>query len=357
MYSKFDFQINHLINQFNLNNVFKNKIDTKKTLDLFFTISPISILEGSDELLNFVKKNEFNNTKVYIDGFVGGLEISSAISGYLKSKNVIICGIQHSGRGGYLSNTPNIAELSILNTDYYITAGWKNIEKKLPIPFKSYYPLPSPNPNYLINSYKFKNNKTVLFSLGMWFKFPVMYDSAYYNENFKSLLNFIEKALALLSEKNFKIIVRLYCRASMKISMNFINRISKIKNIKIINDFKKGNSPKYFEQVDMALWDIPAGGFLECLNQNIPTASIGSKKFMRYQDGAENIINDMFSSGLLANTPKDLCLAVENVLLKEKRISEKKQIVINNFLKEYGWSLDEKASIQYYANFFNEIIK
>ena len=43
---------------------------------------------------------------------------------------------------GYLANTPNIAELSILNTDYYITAGWKNVENKLPTPFKNIFHFP-----------------------------------------------------------------------------------------------------------------------------------------------------------------------------------------------------------------------
>ena len=338
----FSLKIKELFKQLNLLEIFNNHIDTKKYLNLFFKLMPISVLEGSNKLLEFVKENHFKNTKIYIDGFVGGLEISSAISGFLKSKGVVICGIQHSGRGGYLANTPNIAEVSILNTDYYITAGWKNEEKKLPIPLKDYIPLPSPNPNYKINVHKFKNNKTALFSLGMWFKYPVMYDSAYYNENFIDLLDFIENSMRLMSNHDLKIITRLYCPASKKIVTNFLNRIGSIKNVEIIDDIKKGSSPKYFKLSDVALWDIPAGGFLECLNQGIPTVAIGNKNFMRFQEGSKEIINKMFDEKLLVNTPEEMCEITKNILLNKIININERQEIINSFLSNYGWSENEK---------------
>ena len=64
----------------------------------------------------------------------------------------------------------------------------------------------------------------------------------------------------------------------------------------------------------------------------------------------------MFDEKLLVNTPEEMCEITKNILLNKPKNSNKRQEIINSFLSNYGWSENEKKSVNYYNNFFNKII-
>ena len=64
----------------------------------------------------------------------------------------------------------------------------------------------------------------------------------------------------------------------------------------------------------------------------------------------------MFDEKLLVNTPEEMCEITKNILLNKLKKNNKRQEIINSFLSNYGWSENEKKSVDYYNNFFSKII-
>ena len=116
---------------------------------------PSNSFEGiNSEINKYVSQFPRNKGSIYLTGFPSATASYSFITAAAKRLKYQVIGVQHSGRGGYLANNAIIAEENISGSDYYITSGWDNEEKSLPLWKNSAIPLPSP-------SYTFARKKSL----------------------------------------------------------------------------------------------------------------------------------------------------------------------------------------------------
>lgn len=352
----FNKEIKKILELMNIQNNCSVEIDTS-LLNLFFDLYPISGFEGSKFFFNEAKNIiDYLNPKAYIEGFLSFVfEDAIYINAACNFFNIPVYGIQHSGRGGYIGNCPYVSEYSQNCSDFYITSGWKHIEKHLPYPRNGLIPLPSINFSLKNDTYKLKEQNQILICLGEIFSYPVVYDASYTVDTRYIWQETIITLIKKLLKYEYKILIRSYCELSYNIHQNLFDEIKLLNSnkIEISKDFRKGVAKEYFDNSILVIWDIISGGFIESVLYKIPTIVVASKKQVTYQNEALAVISKLKESNLLI---EDIEL-IDNVLnsLNEKFYNEKREKILQEFLQEFvSLNLEWKKE---WLSFFEELLK
>lgn len=308
---------------------------------LFFMLYPISGLEASAKLYKsaytLVKRYK---SKVYVTMCPSTDEYHYYVNAAATQQNFTIFGVQHSAWGGYLTNSPLIAEEDINGTDYYITSGWTHPEPHLPSWKVKAIPLSSPAYTEIGKTFSINqnNNKNVLLSLGQIYLYPVIYSGIYYIDTRKEWSDFLKNLINLLIEKKIYVLIKSYSSISADLTSDLFNEWEKLfgNKIKIIQDYRKGKAMEYFKNVSATIWDIPSGGFVESLLSGTPAFAIASTGLMRFQPESKEYINALKEYGLLNETVDVMVNNIESAVTHAdwwKNGDRKK--AIDNFLNKF----------------------
>lgn len=334
--SFFNKEIKKILKLMNIENNCSIKIDTS-LLNLFFDLYPISGLEGSLFFFNEAKDIiHYLEPNAYIEGFLSFVfEDAIYINAACNFFNIPVYGIQHSGRGGYIGNCPYVSEYSQNCSDFYITSGWKHIEKHLPYPKNGLISLPSINFSLKKDTYKIKKQNQILICLGEIFSYPVVYDASYTVDTryvwYETMINLIKKLL----NYEYKILIRSYCELSYKTHQKLFDDIKLLNSekIEISKDFRKGVAKEYFDNSILVIWDILSGGFIESVLYKIPTIVVASEKQVAYQEEALSTISKLKEAYLLIENIEFVDYVLDS--LNNKFYNEKKESVLKEFFQEF----------------------
>ena len=218
---------------------------------------------------------------------------------------------QHSAWGGYLANVPNIAEISIAGSDYYITSGWEHKETHLPV--WKYKAVPMASPHYFeIGKKKIKvnNRNPVLLLTGQVYNFPILPAGSHEVDTLKFWAESIENIIYNLAEKDIQIVLKNYAPRveNLLIEYGILEKWLKAggDKIKLLDINKKGSAHLFFEQSSATIWDMPSGGFVESCMMGVPAFSFWNKKFIRCQIESEDEINKLIDVGIFNENGHDM---------------------------------------------------
>ena len=248
---------------------------------------------------------------------------------------------QHSAWGGYLADVPNIAELSITGSDYYITSGWSHKELSLPVWRKRAIPLSSPHYSELKKAKVQTNkNKTVLILTGEIYNYPTLPAGSHHIDNIWFWAENIKGIIQGLVEKDINIILKNYAPRVDQLLRNYdiIKEWEKVggDKLQILDFVEKGSALKYFHLASATIWDMPAGGFVESVLTGTPAFSYWNHRFIRCQPDANIEINNLINAGILNETVEDMINNVTACINEENWYTEKyRSKTINEFLNHY----------------------
>jgi len=329
--------INFNLNKNSFNNIKLASIG--ELVKLLVEMIPSNSFEGiNSEINKYVSQFPRNKGSIYLTGFPSATASYSFITAAAKRLKYQVIGVQHGGRGGYLANNAIIAEENISGSDYYITSGWDNEEKSLPLWKNSAIPLPSPSYTFARKKSLFKGlsgKKIVFVGLGEIYPYTVRYDCTYYLDGRKLWSDSIYEIVSKLIENEITVYVNSYCKLSSKVYIQLLNKLKKIGKNCIVNDApKKGDARNFFKIADATIWDVPAGGFVESWMSSTPAYSLSSSKLMQFQEDSKPYIEDLKSSGILSSSNINLVNSVLR-LISEEKIDVETESCVNKFLDKF----------------------
>jgi putative transferase (TIGR04331 family) len=348
-------EIDKVAKTLNIENEYLPSIN-RSLLNLFFDLYPMSGLEGSFPYFSEAKNIiHYLEPRAYIEGFLSFIfEDAIYLNAACHYLNIPVYGVQHSGRGGYIANCAYVSEYSQNCADFYITSGWKHIEKHLPYPKNGLIPLPSINFSLKKDKYKYSEQKQILLCLGEIFPYPLIYDGSYMVDTrhiwYKTMMNLINKLL----EYEYKIVIRSYCELSHDTHKKLLDDVELLKSEKIIisRDFRKGVAKEYFDNSVLVIWDILSGGFIESVLYEIPTIVIASEQQVAYQNEAMGIIEKLKSINLIMENEKSLDSILSSI--NKDFYTQEKKTVLQEFLNNFV-SISPSWEKEWF-NFFQKLL-
>ena len=223
---------------------------------------------------------------------------------------VISC--QHSAWGGYFANGSLVSENLILGAHYYITFGWNEPDRKLSFWEIDNYNLPSPllskmrgslSENTEINKDRKTGVKKILLCPGFLNRFPSIYNSSLRLDVIDSWRDIICDIIKTCIQHGFKVELKFYNNkfnsdfkvlkelwlslGSPEEICEYKDHDSRVRNILSSDDY------------DFIIWDLPAGGFSECLTVFHKTIALSSPILHEYYPSDNKAIEELISCGLL----------------------------------------------------------
>ena len=330
----------NLLKKLNIESSYENYIANISTL--FFNIYPISMLEQANEYSTWTIKQikKFNN-KHYFTGDTGSSDLGIYYNYAATEQGFKVWSQQHSAWGGYLANVPNIAEISIVGSDYYITSGWNHEEPHLPVWNNKAVPISSPHYSEIGKKKIIVNRKKpVLLLTGEVYDFPVLPAGSHEVDTLVYWAKTIEDIIYNLAERNINIILKNYAPRVEKLLIYYgiLEKWMQAggKNIKLLDINKKGSAYLYFEKSSATIWDMPTGGFVESIMMGVPAFSFWNKKFIRCQPEAEDEINKLIDVGILNENGHEMANNV-NACIEDRNWWNKtiRKMTIDNFMSHY----------------------
>ena len=329
-----------LLKKLNIDLSYKNY--TESISDIFFSLYPISMLEKTSEYSTWSNKQirKFNS-KHYFTGDTGSSDLCIYYNFAATEQDFQVWSQQHSAWGGYIANVPNIAEISIVGSDYYITSGWDHEESHLPVWANKARPMSSPHYSEIAKKkIKVNSENPVLLLTGEVFNFPILPAGSHEVDTLSFWAKSIEDIIHSLAEKDIQIILKNYApRAeNLLIKYGILEKWMQTggKNIKLLDINKKGSAYLYFEKSSATIWDMPTGGFVESIMMGVPAFSFWNKKFIRCQPEADDEINKLIDVGILNENGHEMANNV-NACIKDRNWWNKniRKITIDNFMSHY----------------------
>lgn len=314
--------------------------------NLFFQIFPKSSLEMLKKNcdLAFKRLRKFQNSH-YISYDTAGEDAAVFYNFAATANGCKVWGIQHSAWGGYLANGPLIAEFSISGCDNYITSGWENEEKHLPVWENKAIPLPSPHysemkKNVQILGPRQKDNakNKILLCIGEVYFFPTFYSSSLRLDNLKDWAVMLSDVISCLAKENITILLKLYSKISTEVIWPAIKIWQKAGGdyLTISSNYEKGSARNMFGEVNAVIWDVAGGGFVESVLHQKPAFVIWNDKLGKCQPEAEETIQGLISAGIFNQDAKSLAKNCKNLLNSENWWQEEqRQKALNNFMQRY----------------------
>jgi len=330
----------NLLKKLKIESAYKNYIENISKL--FFYIYPISMLEQANEYITWSNKQirKFNN-KHYLTGDTGTSDLGIYYNYAATEQGYQVWSQQHSAWGGYIANVPNIAEVSIAGSDYYITSGWDHKESHLPVWANKARPMSSPHYSEIGKKKITVKDKTpVLLLTGDVYNFPIFPAGSHEVDTLKFWAENIEDIISNLVALDVEIILKNYApRAeNLLIKYGILEKWMQAggKSIKLLDINKKGSAYLYFEKSSATIWDMPSGGFVESIMMGVPAFSFWNKKFIRCQPEAEDEINKLIDVGILNENGHEMAKNV-NACIGDSNWWNKtiRKMTIDNFMSHY----------------------
>jgi len=310
--------------------------------DIFFKLYPISMLERSNEYSTWsIKQISMFNNKHYFTGNTGSSDLGIYYNYAATEQGFKVWSQQHSAWGGYIANVPNIAEVSIAGSDYYITSGWNHEEPHLPVWNNKAVPISSPHYSEIGKKKIIVNRKKpVLLLAGQVYDFPILPAGSHEVDTLVYWAKTIEDIIYNLAERNIKIILKNYAPRVEKLLIYYgvLEKWMQAggKNIKLLDINKKGSAHLYFEKSSATIWDMPSGGFVESIMMGVPAFSFWNKKFIRCQPEADDEINKLINVGILNENGHEMAKNIEACIQdKDWLVDPARKTSINNFIKHF----------------------
>ena len=330
----------NLLKKLNIESSYENYIENISKL--FFDIYPISMLEKTNEYRNWSKKriNRFK-LKQYFTGDTGSSDLGIYYNYAATEQGYQVWSQQHSAWGGYIANVPNIAEVSIAGSDYYITSGWDHKESHLPVWANKARPMSSPHYSEIGKKKITVKDKTpVLLLTGEVYNFPIFPAGSHEVDTLKFWAENIEDIISNLAALDVEIILKNYAprTENLLIKYGILEKWMQAggKSIKLLDINKKGSAYLYFEKSSATIWDMPTGGFVESIMMGVPAFSFWNKKFIRCQPEAEDEINKLIDVGILNENGHEMANNV-NACIEDRNWWNKtiRKMSIDNFMSHY----------------------
>jgi len=330
----------NLLKKLNIESSYENYIENISRL--FFSLYPTSMLEQANEYSTWSKKQikKFNN-KHYFTGDTGSSDLAIYYNFAATELGFKVWSQQHSAWGGYLANVPNIAEISISGSDYYITSGWNHKESHLPVWANKARPMSSPHYSEIGKKKITVNEKNpVLLLTGQVFNFPILPVGSHEVDTLVFWANNIEDIISNLAALDVEIILKNYAPRveNLLIKYGILGKWMQAggKNIKLLDINKKGSAYLYFEKSSATIWDMPSGGFVESIMMGVPAFSFWNKKFIRCQPEAEDEINKLIDVGIFNENGHEMANNV-NACIEDRNWWNKtiRKMTIDNFMSHY----------------------
>jgi hypothetical protein len=330
----------NLFRELNIESSYENYIENISKI--FFNIYPISMLEQANEYNTWSYKqiSKFNN-KQYFTYDTGSSDLGIYYNYAATELRFKVWSQQHSAWGGYLADVPNIAEISIAGSDYYITSGWDHKESHLPVWANKARPMSSPHYSEIGKKKITVKDKTpVLLLTGDVYNFPIFPAGSHEVDTLKFWAENIEDIISNLAALDVEIILKNYApRAeNLLIKYGILEKWMQAggKNIKLLDINKKGSAYLYFEKSSATIWDMPSGGFVESIMMGVPAFSFWNKKFIRCQPEADDEINKLIDVGILNENGHEMANNV-NACIEDRNWWNKtiRKMTIDNFMSHY----------------------
>jgi hypothetical protein len=330
----------NLLKKLNIESSYENYIENISRL--FFNLYPTSMLEQANEYSTWSNKQikKFNN-KHYFTGDTGSSDLGIYYNFAATELGFKVWSQQHSAWGGYLANVPNIAEISISGSDYYITSGWNHKESHLPVWANKARPMSSPHYSELAKKkVEINSRNPVLLLTGQIYNFSVLPAGSHEVDTLIFWANNIEDIILNLTGLGIEINLKNYAPRVEKILIEYgilekwMNTGGK--NIKLLNSNEKGSAYLYFEKSSATIWDMPSGGFVESIMMGVPAFSFWNKKFIRCQPEAEDEINKLIDVGIFNENGHEMANNV-NACIEDRNWWNKtiRKMTIDNFMSHY----------------------
>jgi len=309
---------------------------------LFFRIYPLNMLEKCKEYGN-CSMEQINRFKLkhYFTGDTGSSDLGIYYNYAATEQGYQVWSQQHSAWGGYIANVPNIAEVSIADSDYYITSGWDHKESHLPVWANKARPMSSPHYSEIGKKKITVKDKTpVLLLTGDVFNFPIFPAGSHEVDTLKFWAENIEDIISNLAALDVEIILKNYAPRTEKLLIKYgiLEKWMQAggKSIKLLDINKKGSAYLYFEKSSATIWDMPTGGFVESIMMGVPAFSFWNKKFIRCQPEAEDEINKLIDVGILNENGHEMANNV-NACIEDRNWWNKtiRKMTIDNFMSHY----------------------
>jgi len=309
---------------------------------LFFHLYPLIMYEGSKEcsLWSLGEINRFKNKNYFTDDTASS-DIGIYYNYAATELNFKVWSQQHSAWGGYLANVPNIAEVSITGSDFYISSGWNHKEPHLPVWKDKVIPMTSPHYSELRGEKITVNSENpVLLLTGQIFNYPNLTGGSNEVDTIKYWAESVEDIIINLAALDIQILLKTYAPRVEELLINYgiLEKWMKVggNKIKLLDINKKGSAHIYFEQSSATVWDMPSGGFVESIMMGVPAFSFWNKKFIRCQPEAEDEINKLIDVGILNENGYEMAKNV-NAYIKDRNWWNEtiRKMNINNFISHY----------------------
>ena len=309
---------------------------------LVFQLYPINLFEGAKTFCDWsVHQLSKYKVKHYFTYDTAASDIAIFYNYAATKLGFKVWSQQHSAWGGYLANVPNIAEISIAGSDYYMTSGWKHKEISLPTWKIDAVPLSSPQYSEIQRArIKPANNRSILLLTGEIYQYPTLPAGSHYIDGLMFWAEKIRDIISELVEKDIKVLLKNYAPRVETILENngILKEWTEVggSGLEIIRNIEKGSARKYFSQVSATIWDMPAGGFIESVLSGVPAFSFWHDQHIQHQPNAEKAINSLISAGIFNGSGVEMAMNVEKCINNDKWYNDSLRLeAVNTFLNQY----------------------
>ena len=232
-----------------------------------------------------------------------------------KKYNAQIFGVQHGGHYGYIEGDTLHAEAEFFMYDKFITWGWKNFEKELPLTVA----LPMPNPRFSsVKKFKIstvqKYDGDVLYYSNLVHRFPHISTCG------QARIDFIDKIkkneinlVKAITSNNIFLTHKIYNQNIKSFLSAHYKKLELIggDKYKLIDPNFKGLDKLIYSRYKLILWDQIGTGTLECFVSNIPTIVYWKRIYSKESKFAIHEIKKLEECGILHKSLKTLIPEVQ----------------------------------------------
>jgi hypothetical protein len=242
-------------------------------------------------------------------------------------RKVIAC--QHSAWGGYFGNGSLITENLILGAHYYITFGWDEPDKKLSYWESDSHILPSPLYSKMrmealaakpeTKTQNKTRTKKILLCPGFLNRFPSIYNSSLRIDLIDYWRDIISEIIQTCIAYGFKVELKFYNSKFDDDFKSLKDLWLSIGNEQQVSEYKDHNARiRYIlnsleYDYEFVIWDLPAGGFSECITTFNRTIALSSPVLHEYYPEDNHVMDDLTATGLLFRNAGQLGITLANI--------------------------------------------
>jgi putative transferase (TIGR04331 family) len=329
---------------------------------------PLQFLEGFQNNYNSAHKVllPFKVKALLFSGEFGTR--STFILGNAKSMGFKIICAQHGGHYGYLKDVSPILENEWARCDEFLTWGWAKLPNHPAINNLITKPLPSPwlsERKFYWKDFAIGGHKPfdILWMPNMMKQFTGAPQGA--SSIRRDVIDHFSNSMIDFVRNAAKSKIRVYCKPYNQTTVNLMAATyDSMRDIGgeffvCADQFDKGLAYELLNKCNLALWDQPGTGFLECISCNIPTMILWQRIYCEEEDWCIDDFNYLEEVGLIHRTPQSLINEIQNFLLDPLAWMSDlhRKLAVQSFTNKYALTDDQwwKTWRTYLKQLKNEI--